>query len=33
LGGIFTVFEYGLDALLVAYFALKGARAWLARRK
>ena len=25
-GGMFTVFEYGLDLLLVAYFALKGAR-------
>jgi len=30
-GGIFTVFEYGLDLLLVAFFALKGARQWLAR--
>jgi len=31
--GIFTVFEYGLDLLLVAYFALKGAHTWLARRR
>jgi len=31
-GGIFTVFEYGLDLLLVAYFALKGAHRWLTRR-
>lgn len=30
--GIFTVFEYGLDLLLLAFFGLKGARLWLARR-
>lgn len=32
-GRAFTVFEYGLDSLIAVYFALKGARRWLARRK
>jgi len=32
-GRAFTVFEYGLNVLLVAYFALKGAHVWRARRK
>lgn len=32
-GRAFTVFEYGLDLLVAAYFAVKGARIWLARRK
>ena len=32
-GGMFTVFEYGLDLLVVAYFALKGARKWLDRKR
>lgn len=32
-GRAFTVFEYGLDSLVAVYFALKGARRWLARRK
>lgn len=32
-GRTFTVFEYGLDSLVAVYFAWKGARRWLARRK
>lgn len=28
----FTVFEYALDLVLIAFFAIRGARLWLARR-